>query len=355
MSTLFGLLGLSDRDTTVDQVGQRVVYEAINQFATAQERETLRVASLFSQGDITEYKEVIKLPGGGRMQEQDRLGNAGAVKRTGGYDVAYDLRQANDALGWDEVSRAYMTITEVDSHLKTVMTRHTNWVMFHILKHLLNASNETFKDELRGDLTIRRLANADGTLYPPLVGADSELSGHSHYLVSGYAASSISDSNNPFPVIRDHLEEHFNQGNVIVFINNAQRAKVEALTDFDEIDDPDVKPAITRDQVIGSPGVVVPGRLLGKIDWLWVYEWRRLPAGYMLAIDVDQTAPLKRRIDEDRAASLRGFKLVAERDDYPLQKSEWRDRHGWGVANRLSALVMELTTNGSYSTPAAYA
>jgi hypothetical protein len=81
-----------------------------------------------------------------------------------------------------------------------------------------------------------------------------------------------------------------------------------------------------------------------------------MPANYLLGLDLNQPSPLKRRIDV--ATSLRGFRLVADWDtsnEFPLAKSTWRDRHGYGVAERLNGVAMFLDAGGSYTVPSAYA
>lgn len=193
MSGIFGILNLNTTDnqrTFVNTVGQRIVYDAINEL-------------------LTRY-------------------NAG-------------LRAA----------MAYMTMADLDRHLRTIFIQNTNTVRYEILKALVNNTQRTFKDPLHGDLLVEPLANGDSVTYPPVLGSEDEAT-DDHYLESGYAAADISDTNNPFVTIRDELEEHFGAAtggeNIVVFINSAQTAKVEALADFDEAEsepepEPEKKPA----------------------------------------------------------------------------------------------------------------
>jgi hypothetical protein len=355
MSTLLGLLNLSDRDTTLETVGQRVIYDAVNELALRQEAAMREALALFVQGDITEHSETYKLAGGGEMQEMDRFGRPGAVKRTAEYSVAYDIRDFRTAVGWDEVTYAYMTVADLDAHIRTVFIQHANTVRKSVMQRVLRSTNETFKDALKGDLTIRRLANNDGTVYPPVVASTSDTTGHTHYLGSGYAPSAISDTNDPLVTIRDHIEEHYGTGNIVVFCSPTNSAKLKALTEFVPASDRFIREGASTAQIVGSPGNV-PGKVLGRCDEVWVVEWRWMPANYLLGLDLNQPSPLKRRIDV--ATSLRGFRLVADWDtsnEFPLAKSTWRDRHGYGVAERLNGVAMFLDAGGSYTVPSAYA
>jgi hypothetical protein len=194
-------------------------------------------------------------------------------------------------------------------------------------------------------------------VYPPVIGTDSEAT-DDHYLESGYAASAISDTNNPFVTIRDELEEHFgipsDGSNIVVFVNNAQTAKVEALTDFVEVGDRFVIPGDNVDQLTGLPANL-PGRVLGRVSGCWAVEWRWMPANYMTGIHMDAPRPIVARVDPADTGLGTGLQLVEVDREYPLQKSHYRHRVGFGVGNRLNGVVMELGTGGTYTIPTAYA
>jgi hypothetical protein len=352
MSTIYGLLGIGDRDTTVDSVGQAAVFNAINQITQRQEEETNLASQIFVEEETTNYLERYYLPSGGMMQKSGRLTRPGAVKPVNSWDVNYDLLDYRDQVAWDDVSYAYMSVGKLDAVVSGVTIRHQNTVRYEILRHLLNGTNDTFVDEIRGSLTIRRLANADGTVYPAVLGTSTDLTGHSHYAGTNYVSSAISDTNNPYNTIKDNLLEHFGQGNVVVFINNAERAKTEALTAFVPRTRMNVTPGanITTLNDQGLPNI--PGEIIGSINDVLVSEWRWIPAGYMFGLDISQPGPLKRRVDIP--ASLRGFRLVAKQTEFPIDESFWRDRFGFGVGNRLNGVALQLVASTSYTTPTLY-
>jgi hypothetical protein len=207
MSTLYGMLGMSDVDTTVLTLGQGVVWDSIQQLINMHQADLNKATSLFVSKETTEFKDTYRLPLGGRMQESNVKTRPDFVKLSGSYDVSFDLRDYRDAMGWDDVTYAYMTAAQLQAELTSVMERDINTVRYQVLNHLLNSANDTFIDPRRGSLTIRRLANADGTIYPPQIGATTELTGHTHYASSGYASSAISDTNNPFATIRADLHQ----------------------------------------------------------------------------------------------------------------------------------------------------
>lgn len=354
MSTIYGLLKLTDLDATVDQVGQTDTYEAIAELQARHNADMEDVTRLFVETTTTDWQETYFLPGGGMMQEADRLTRPGAIKGVGKYSVGYDLRDARDQIGGDDITYAYMTIQKLDATIRNVFIRHANWVRFHILRHMFNSTNATFLDEEHGSITVTRLANGDGTLYPPVVGSDSEAD-QNHYLASGYAATAISDANNPFPVIYRKLNGYTGAANVVAFIHSDQQALTEALTDFV----PAARTGVQESGIValatGAPANV-PGQFIGRVGNVAIQVWDWVPSGYIAALDTLRPAPLKKRIDRPAGIIGRGqLALVAQQEEFPLRESFWRDRHGYGVGNRLGAVIMELTINASYSDPALYA
>ena len=357
MSTLYGLLGINESDVQfVNTIGQSLVFEA-TQTLLAQYRDDLQAAmAVFVQGQTEEFKRRYKLPGGGRMQRSGGQTRAGAVKAHGGWDVAFPLEDFSDAIGGDDVALAYMSIQEYANHLSTIYVRDTNTVRFELLRAIYNNAQDSFVDQTgRGLLLIEPLANGDSVTYPPVLGSETEAT-ENHYLESGYAASAISDANNPLVTIRDEIEEHFGAAtggeNIAVFCNPAQTAKIEALTDFEEVPDRFVRmgDAANIPEMLPS----VPGRILGRANGCWVIEWRWTPAGYLKGLHLEQPAPLMERVDPAVTGLGYGLQLVAQDLTHPLQTSIWRHRFGFGCGNRLNGVVLELGTGGSYTVPTAY-
>lgn len=352
MSTVYGILGIQDRDATVDSVGQQAVYEAINELAALQQAEMDAAYALFVEGTTTNYTERYYAPGGGKMQETQTTSRPGAVKPVGSWDVAYPIKNLTDQVAWDDVALAYMSGRQLDAVMEGIMTRHRNSMRYEILRRLLKSTTDTFIDRIHGSLTIQPLANGDSTNFPPVIGTDSEAT-ENHYIETGYAASSISDTNNPFATVQDEMFEHSGSGRLVAFINNAQRAKVAALTDFVARPRMNVVPGDNTATLNEAGLPFVPGEIIGTADDVLISVWRWVPANYMITIDADLPAPLKAR--EDVPASLRGFKLVATQQEHPIQESYWRHRIGFGVGNRLNGVVYEFGTGGSYTNPTAYA
>jgi len=357
MSGIYAALGISDTDRAfVNVVGQQVVYRAVGELLSRYNTGLRSALAVFLEAETENFKERYKLPGGGRLQRRGGTAVSGAVKAYGHWDVAYPLEDFGAQLAGDDVALAYMTLQELDRHLDTIFIQDINTVRFEMLKALFNNTQRTFVDPIHGSLSVEPLANGDAVVYPPVLGSESEAA-ESHYLESGYAASSISDTNNPFETIRDEMDEHFGTttggDNIVTFINNAQRGKVEDLTDFDPVPDRFVRQGVQTAIPEGWPAI--PGRVLGRVSGCWVSEWRWVPANYILAVHMEAPRPLKIRVDPSDTGLPRGLTLVSRDEQYPLEASHYRHRFGFGVGNRLNGVVVELGTGGSYTIPTAYA
>jgi len=96
-------------------------------------------------------------------------------------------------------------------------------------------------------------------------------------------------------------------------------------------DDAKVRAGMQLD-LVGNLGVAVPGTLRGYVDSgkVWIVEWPVLPSNYMIAVTTDGEPALAMR--EEPEASLRGFNMVAERNDHPWYERQWlRSADGLGL------------------------
>jgi hypothetical protein len=80
-----------------------------------------------------------------------------------------------------------------------------------------------------------------------------------------------------------------------------------------------------------------------------------MESGYMMAMSIQEDAPLKMRVDPADTGLPQGLVLAGFQDSkFPLHGAQYRHRFGLGVANRLNGVVMELGTGGTYTIPTQY-
>lgn len=351
MATIFGALGINDNDY-ISTADQRRVYATIAEYAARTEAEINAAFSVFVERDTTDVTAKYYLPSSGMMQESAERTRPGAVKSPDSWDVGFPLRDARDQIAWTDISAAYMTAAKMDAQVRGIANRYLNWKRYHLLKALLNETNETFVDPVHGSITVRRLANGDGTLFPPVIGSATEAT-ENHYIETNYATASISDTNNPMrDFVKAELAEHFGQGRYCAWVNTAEVPKLSGLATFDPARPEWVTPGATAD-IASADGVTGPGTFIGSVSDVAIFEWNWIPATYVFALNIDAPKPLERRIDP--FPELQGFKLVAEQQEFPLHESFWRAREGYGVSNRLNGVALELASGSDYDTPTAYA
>jgi len=356
MSTIFGDLNLNDTDRVFNATqGQRVIYDAIMSYVNRVNAEANAAYGVFVSETTANYKERYRLPGGGYMQEITPDQKPDAVKSYGSWDVAYPLRNYADAVNGSRVSRAYMTVSELENQTLGIVARSVNTMRRELLRALMYKADETFVDPLWGSLTIKGLATGsdDGVLYPPVLGSTTEAV-RQRYAGTNYLTAAISDINNPYATIQDALVADFGQqqgnSNIAVFINTAEKAKTIALTDFDPLNDRFITPGVNINQLTSLPAAL-PGTIIGRTNGCWVVEWPFMPAAYMLGVHLDAPAPLKKRIDPADTGLGDGLQLVAEDDEYPFIASYWQNRFGFGVGNRLNGMALHLASSTTYTSP----
>ncbi len=358
MASRYGLLTLFDSDREfVNTVGQSIVYDAITDLAVRWNADMQAATQVFVTGQTSDFKIRYKSPGGGHMQRTRQQSGPGVVKVYGQWDVAFPLEEFGDAIADNEVDLAYMTGGDLNRHLSTIFLRATNTYRYEMLKALLNNVQDSFVDERKGTLLIEPLANGDAVVYPPVLGAEDGAV-EDHYLEAAYAVTSISDTNNPLPVGRDELEEHFGtsaggENIVALCAKDVSDELANELTNFVPVPDQFVRLGVDTDVPIGLPSV--PGKIRGRHSGVWVVEWRWLPATYIIFLHLQEEPPLLERVDIPETGLASGLQLVANDEIYPLHKATWRWRFGLGVANRLNGVAMEVNVAGDgYDVPSGY-
>jgi len=362
MSGIFGHLNISDSDYVFSgTVGQRVVFEAATNYINRSNEVLNRLLSVFVSGNTTDHTLRYKLPGNGYLQRRGPDGRYGAVKAYGEWDVAFPLEDFGAMIAGNDVDMAYMTIAELDRHIKTVVQQNVNTVRYELLTALMSRSNGTFVDPLHGSLTIRSLANTDSTSYPPVIGSVDEADDE-HYLELGDVATAIDDTHDPWVGVNTNsvnivteLEEHFGvsagSAEIVSFINQAEVTEVSALTDFEPVDILQIQEGAQTASPVQVP-TNLPGVVIGRHRaGAWIVRWDFIPATYILSVHTGVEAPLMKRIDPPETGLGVDLQLVAEDEEFPFKESSWRHRFGFGVANRLNGVVVECAAGGSYTDP----
>lgn len=362
MGILLGSLGIKDSERPFMSVTKRrIIWDATEQLFARYNQELSDARQLFVQESTHMNTERYELAGGGEaealpFEETDMQ----EVKRTGSWDVAYPIWVSGSKISYHRVGLAYLTMGQYESVVQTVFNRSNTTNFRRILSAIFKNTTTTFKDPTYGSLTIQTLANNDAIVYPPKIGATTETT-ENYYLAASYVTASISNTNNPFVTIRDAIEPRygFAQGGspIIALVPNSMMQYVRQLADFDATpyhnvevgDNVSVPSGFPADRFLPSNA-----RVEGVADGCWIVSWPRMPADTLIGIHADAPPPLKFRTDDVDGLGGGELQLLADDPEFPFKSSRWIQRGGYGVGNRIGAVVMRLNGTGTYDIPTGF-
>jgi len=365
MSMIAGILNISDAERAfVANVGHQLVFDAVSQALATYNAELALMASAFIERETEKHQFRYLLAGGGRLQRMGQQAAPGAVKRYGYYDVAFPLREWGAEHAGTRVGMAYMTIAELDAHLKTIMIQDRNTMIWRILIAIMEDTNLTFTDPVEGSLTIRRLANSDSsgpgataTLYPPVLGSTTEANDN-HYIDAGYAVNAIAAGSEPHLTLRNEIAEHFGGigpvgKNFVYFHGSDQTAYLAAIAGYVPLTDRYIQAGEDTATIPNFPNV--PGRIHGRAAGVWLSEWAYMVDKWGLEVLLDVPAPIIKRNDPADTGLPKGLTLVATDVQFPMLRATYIHRYGLGCGNRLSAAAIYINgANGGYSPMTGY-
>lgn len=341
------------RDIWNERVADNVEasYEAIDRTLELHNQVVASFTDLFVERTV-ERMQSFKTANHVRNQPLDEFGRARKVRPAGQYRVELPMFRSGNAIGGIYEQRIRMTVQELGrvAHMLTLGDLH--WMRDHIMAAIFNNGQYTWTDEDGTVLTVKPLANNDTDAYNF---GEAEVQGgtDNHY---SYQPNPIgTGADNPYPILRDELTEHpENTDEVIAFIPTDLETATASLPGFTEVGtDPDIIQPGTEPQLRrNGPSVSHPGVVIGKVDEVWVVRWRRMPAGYIVAVTAGGDAPIAQREFEETV--LQGYQREGVREDWPYSEEQWVRRAGFGGWNRTGAAVRQIGA-GSYTPPTLYA
>ena len=352
MATLaYGFVGIDNlfADRITDSNVQ-IVRDAITSSVAEHNRQVAAIIAEFVEPTV-EYKVRFKGGVGGTLQPLDEFGIPKPVRGGTQYDVAFPIQGGGTAWGDNRVTRALMTVQDVNEYTLMALKQDADWMKRHIMAAILDNTSWNYVDPLHGTLAVQPLANGDSVEFVRKNGTSST---DNHYIAQAGAVADGS-ATNPFPTIYDELSEHpENDGATIVaYIPTNIKSAVTGLTNFIEVPDSNIS---YGDSVNSLSGVIDRGfgdEVLGKVDKVWVVEWSNLPDNYIMAVARGAQPALRMR--QYDAGSLQGFFQEENSPDGNLQEHRFIRYAGFGSYNRVGALAYFVSAGDTtYDIPAAY-
>lgn len=352
-----GFFGLLDAFPEPIELNIEAVNDAIEQSVNEHNRQLERLTSLLCEPTVSK-KEKFSLPQQWRMVPRGSISRGERPLSHEDISMAWPMFSGVVSLGEESFAGKLMTVAQANERMLNLIDASKRFVRHRILCALLDNTSWIYKSALfREDdtETIYPLANGDSMVYAVKEGATAGTT-DTHYLAT---ASAISDLADPYPGIIEELNEHPENANgagqVVCMVPSSLIATTCALSAFQLLADPNVAAGANNDVIVGKPPENVPGVCRGyHKGGCWIYEWRSLPSGYIIAATTEGKRPLRIRSYQRNGITLTtGLLREAVRTDYPFAENCWSQTLGVGAWNRVGAVVQYIG-GGAYAIPTGY-
>lgn len=307
---------------------------------------------------VTDYQLNYQLADGGELQPLDDDGNPRPTRPTGTYTCGFPIRGGGDAYGNNRVSRAKMTVADLNRITLNMMTKDARWMRRFMLSAIFTNVAYTFTDPEHGALTVQPLAiTSDSVTY---VKVNGDAATDEHYYAQ---ADAIDSTHDPFDDWYDELNEHpNNSGPYVAYIPTNIKNAVLGLPNFEPARQGQVNygadittaAAIVNSDATGqnSPLSGMGNNYLGFHNaGVHVVEWSSLPSGYGVVVARGGDPVLGQR--EHPEPELQGFFPEPFNLDGNHIGIRFIRYAGFGCMNRVGALAFRIG-NGSYAIPSGY-
>lgn len=365
----FAEAGFNERADAVQAADGTDLNEFWNEIQTTIQMRNQRRNRLISAFSVYVNEPVVQfaVPSAVDFEEASEYGQpvsirGGATRLWRGFDFKfYDLAVRYTWMFLAEADRQ-----QLEMHHQMALDADNNLLYNKVMKTLFNPTNVLGITDQNEPITAYKFYNADGEV-PPSYKTTSFSGTHNHYLVSGNSAVTSANLTSLINELGHHGYTLSNGYQLVLWVNNQEAAIIAALRTatgaaFDFIPDTSYlgggvwQP--TTGQYVGAPGgSSLPGQI-GTYGPFKVVQEEYIPAGYIVALASGGPENLRNPIGirEHRNPAYRGLKIIpGQRTQYPLQDAFYRRGFGTGITQRGGGVVMQVTTNGSYTVPAAYA
>ena len=288
----------------------------------------------------TDRERIYGASADGEMFESDEYDRGVTVKAGAGSNVGFPLKKFVKDVGWTRDYMLQSTPAQIANTVLSIQSMHTRAIRREIQRAIFGATNYTIRDRFQApqiDLAVKRLVNADSASIPNGPNGETfDASTHTHYdFLDGASPTAAA-----ITALIEDVIEHGHGGQVLVNINRAAETAVRALTGFIPYTDPRVIPADNANRASqGLDNSRIDNRAIGLFGAaeVWVRSW--VPAGYVFAYDAgSDMKPLVYR--QHPVASIRGLRIVATLEDYPLYAQVMDSYFGFGVWTRTNGAVL---------------
>jgi len=315
-------------------------------------------------------ESVAQLGAGVDFEEATEFGEPTGARISPAYfNMAYTFKWYDLAARYTWQYLADATEAMVNSVGNAAIEAYGRLRLYQVLKTVFNSTNLTATIN-QNPYTVYKFYNNDGTV-PPAYKTNTFLGTHTHYRTSGAATINAGDLDEIIADFKSHgygMENGYQQ---VLLAHSTQTAVIRTFKStanggtgtYDFIPaqgQPGQLISVTQ-QLVGAtaPPATLNGlTVVGAYGPLLIVEEDWLPTAYIFGFATGGAQSLGNPVGirEHANPNLRGMRLVkGKQPDYPLVDSFWNTGFGTGVRQRGAGMVMQITTNGSYTIPTEYA
>lgn len=347
----YGTLSMADllatTSQTVVEFGEDRIFEVFSSYLEAHNRIFRELAANFCE-TTTEYLFGTGGVSDMEMQELDEFGTPDAQKVTAGESLGLPLRHYESGLQWTRRFFEKAPVSMIAAQMQGIMTADVKNLTRQIKRAFYLPTNYSIVDTFlpaRPTLNVKRLANADSFSIPSGPNGETfDASTHTHYLANATLTKTVLDS------LIATVREHFNDGEIVVEINQAQEATIRTFTpDFVAY----IDGRVTMNNAVAFAGpqpltfTNIFNRTIGIYNGAEVRVKPWAVSGYVTARHIGTGRPvLGMRVD----TGDRGLNFVYQDEKNPLRCSAYEHDFGVGVINRVGAAVLYIG-GGAYVAP----
>ena len=329
----------SNRFQSAAEFGLTTINEVLTADLTAYNRVVDEMVADLA-APTTDRQRIYGASADGEMYESDEYDRGVAVKTAGGTTVGFPLRRFVKDIGWTRDYMLMSTPADIAEAMLSVQAMHTRAVRRSLQRAVFGSTNTTVRDRFMSpqiDLAVKAFVNADSASIPN--GPNGETftaASHTHYdYLDGASPTAAS-----LTAAIEDVVEHGHGSMVRLNINRAAETAVRALTGFTAYADPRLTLGIQSNQAAERLDISrVDNRAIGLFGAaeVWVRSW--VPAGYVFTYDAG--TPMKPLVYRQHpVTSIRGLRLAASIEDYPLYADVMESYFGFGAWTRTNGHVL---------------
>lgn len=291
--------------------------------------------------------------------------------KLGYFQLAYDFEDYDRAVRFTWKALRDMDARQVQAINNAYLQADEKLVFKQVMAAIFDDSDRDTDIRNRA-YKVYPLYNGDGTVPPPYRGT-SFTGAHSHYMVSGHDTIDSGDLEDAYENIAEHGYT-IEAGTQIVCLMNRKQLKIVRNFKQGEINNNGVtasydfipsrwQPGQFVNTPFGLLGSLPPDtwnglRVYGSYEDILLIEEPFIPDQYFLMFGTGGAGNLQNLVGfrEHKNPVYRGLRIMPGNNQrYPLVDSYYARAFGTGIRQRGGAVCMQITSDGSYTTPEVFA